>query len=340
MIKENHTDEVYMHRCIQLALNGRLTTPPNPMVGAVIVARDIIIGEGYHIRSGEGHAEVNAFASVRPEHLSLLPEATIYVSLEPCSHYGKTPPCADLIVQKQVRRAVIGCLDPFPAVRGRGVRRLQNAGIEVTVGVCQAACEALNKVFFTFHRFHRPFVTLKWAQTADKFIAKFDEEGQPQSTQISTSYTQMLCHKLRSERQAILVGRHTFVVDNPSLTVRYWVGANPVRVLLSHHSDVADATFRLFNSQARTLMMSGNLPDILSQLYEQGIQSLLVEGGCQVLQQFIDSGLWDEAFVEQGKCLVRKGIPAPCVPLSDGIVTDDFCFFGSTLTHVCHDVVS
>ncbi len=195
-------DERYMRRCLQLARNGRQNAKPNPMVGAVIVsAEGRIIGEGYHVRCGEGHAEVNAFASVRPEDEPLLPEATVYVSLEPCSHYGKTPPCADLIIRKGVRRVVVGCKDEFAEVQGRGIRRLQEAGIDVKVGVLEEECRQLNRRFFTFHREQRPYIILKWAQTANGFI---DDNGQPLS--ISSPFTHMLSHKLRAEEDAILVG--------------------------------------------------------------------------------------------------------------------------------------
>ena len=214
------TDQLYMRRCLQLASNGRQNAKPNPMVGAVIVAADgRIIGEGYHVRCGEGHAEVNAFASVRPEDEPLLKDATIYVSLEPCSHYGKTPPCADLIVRKGVKRCVVGCVDPFAKVHGRGIQKLRDAGIEVTVGVLEEECRRLNRRFITFNEKRRPFVTLKWAQTADGYM---DDHFRPLA--ISTPYTRMLVHKLRAEADAILVGRVTAERDQPRLDVRHWSG--------------------------------------------------------------------------------------------------------------------
>ena len=220
------TDEKYMRRCIQLARNGRMNAQPNPMVGAVIVHNDRIIGEGYHVRCGEGHAEVNACASVKKEDEHLLKESTIYVSLEPCSHYGKTPPCADLLISKRFNRCVIGCQDPFTKVQGRGIQKLKEAGIEVTVGVLEEECKALNKRFMTFHGKQRPFVTLKWAESEDGFI-----DGH-----ISNAYTQMVCHKRRAEHQAILVGRKTYEVDKPSLTVREWYGSSPKRYVVSSQS--------------------------------------------------------------------------------------------------------
>ena len=223
-------DEKYMRRCIQLALNGRQNAKPNPMVGAVIVsADDRIIGEGYHVRCGEGHAEVNAFASVQPEDEPLLSDATMYVSLEPCSHYGKTPPCADLIIKKGVRRVVVGCIDEFAEVQGRGIKKLQDAGIEVKVGVLEEECKTLNRRFFTFHRKKRPYIILKWAQTANGFM---DDQHQP--VQISSDFTKMLSHKLRAEEDAILVGRITNERDHPQLTVRDWRGPNPKRLVIDH----------------------------------------------------------------------------------------------------------
>lgn len=221
-------DERYMCRCIQLARNGQQNAKPNPMVGAVIVSADgRIIGEGYHVRCGEGHAEVNAFASVRPEDEELLREATMYVSLEPCSHYGKTPPCADLIIKKGVRRVVVGCIDEFAEVQGRGIQKLRDAGIDVTVGVLEEECRALNRRFFTYHRLRRPYIILKWAQTANGFI---DDNGK--ALQISSPYTQMLSHKLRAEEDAILVGRVTNEREHPQLTVRHWCGPDPKRLVV------------------------------------------------------------------------------------------------------------
>ena len=218
-----------MRRCLQLAANGLQNARPNPMVGAVIVSStQQILGEGYHQRCGEEHAEVNAFASVRPEDEPLLKDATLYVSLEPCSHYGKTPPCADLIIKKGVRRCVVGTVDPFAEVQGRGIQKLRDAGIEVTVGVLEEECQWLNRRFFTYHREQRPYIILKWAQSADGFI---DRDFQP--VQISNDETQMLSHKLRAEEDAILVGHTTFTRDQPQLTVRHWHGPSPQKMVLS-----------------------------------------------------------------------------------------------------------
>ena len=281
-------DEKYMRRCLQLARNGQQNAKPNPLVGAVIVSADgRIIGEGYHVRCGEGHAEVNAFASVSAVDEPLLKEATIYVSLEPCSHYGKTPPCADLIIQKGVRRAVVGCVDPFAEVQGRGIRKLRDAGIEVEVGVLEKECEALNRRFFIFHREQRPYIILKWAQTANGFI---DDHFKP--IQISNDFTKMLSHKLRAEEDAILVGRVTDERDKPQLTVREWSGANPKRLIIDRAH-----------------------PLNLESLHAHQIQSLIVEGGAKTLQSFIDKGLWDELRVETNLGMtVTDGTRAPQIP--------------------------
>lgn len=287
------TDEKYMRRCIQLARNGRMNAQPNPMVGAVIVHDDRIIGEGYHVRCGEGHAEVNACASVKKEDEHLLRESTIYVSLEPCSHYGKTPPCADLLVSKGFKRCVIGCQDPFAKVQGRGIQKLREAGIDVSVGVLEEECKALNKRFMTFHGKQRPFVTLKWAESEDGFI-----DGH-----ISNTYTQMVCHKRRAEHQAILVGRKTWEADKPSLTVREWYGSSPKRYVVSSQSLTLPDGFHLI----QTTCVEG----ILKRLYEDGIQTVLVEGGAELLQSFIDSGEWDECYVEKGDLTLCGRVKAP-----------------------------
>lgn len=297
-------DEKFMQRCIQLAKNGQQNAKPNPMVGAVIVSADgRIIGEGYHVRCGEGHAEVNAFASVRPEDEALLSEATIYVSLEPCSHYGKTPPCADLIIRKGVRRVVVGCIDEFAEVQGRGIRKLREAGIEVEVGVLEEACKALNRRFFTFHRENRPYIILKWAQTANGFI---DDHCQP--VQISNAFTKMLSHKLRAEEDAILVGRVTEERDHPQLTVREWCGPNPKRLVVDHAH-----------------------PLNLESLHAHNIQSLIVEGGAQTLRNFLVQGLWDEVRVETNtQMTVTDGTRAPHIP-ANAIVASSQQFNGNTI---------
>ena len=297
-------DEKYMRRCLQLAANGIQGARPNPMVGAVISLPPApskgrgswrIIGEGYHVRCGQGHAEVNAFASVRLEDEPLLKDATIYVSLEPCSHYGKTPPCADLIIKKGVRRVVVGTIDPFAEVQGMGVKKLQDAGIDVTVGVLEKECQWLNRRFFTYHSKHRPYIILKWAQTANGFI---DDHGR--ALQISNEQTQMLSHQLRAEEDAILVGHTTDVREHPQLTVRHWHGPNPKRVVLTHQRP---------------------LPQLIDDLYQQGIQSLIVEGGRQTHESFIQAGLWDEIRVETGNITVSDGTRAPQLPANVSLLS-------------------
>lgn len=302
--EQNKIDEKFMYRCLQLARNGRQNAKPNPMVGAVIVSKDgRIIGEGYHVRCGEGHAEVNAFASVRPEDEALLREATIYVSLEPCAHYGKTPPCADLIVRKGVRRCVCGCVDPFAAVQGRGIERMRQAGIEVTVGVLEADCMELNKRFLAFHTHHRPYIILKWAQTANGFL---DDGGK--ALAISSPFTKMLSHKLRAENDAILIGRITDEREHSGLDVREWSGRNPLRIVLSHrHPPLGGVDEGMSDGEA--------IRHLLRQLARQGIQSLVVEGGATTHRSFLDEGLWDEIRVETNLALsVKEGTKAPQLP--------------------------
>ena len=274
-------DEKYMRRCLQLAQNGHQNAKPNPMVGAVIVSAD-------------GRIIVNAFASVKAEDEALLSEATIYVSLEPCSHYGKTPPCADLIIKKGVRRVVVGCVDPFAEVQGRGIRKIREAGIKVEVGVLEKECIDLNRRFFTFHREQRPYIILKWAQTANGFI---DDHFKP--VQISNDFTKMLSHKLRAEEDAILVGRVTDERDHPQLTVREWWGPNPKRLVIDHAH-----------------------PLNLESLHSHQIQSLIVEGGARTLQSFLDKGLWDELRVETNfDMTVSDGTRAPLIP-AEAVVKD------------------
>ena len=314
MKEQENIDKCYMRRCLQLAENGLLTTRPNPMVGAVIVAGGRIIGEGYHVRCGEAHAEVNAFAAVSKSDEWLLPQATVYVSLEPCAHYGRTPPCADLIVSKGVRRVVVGCVDPFARVQGRGVGKLREAGIDVTVGVLEEECRWLNRRFFTFHQLHRPYIILKWAQTADGFL-----DGHGAAVTISTPLTKMLVHKLRSESDAIVVGRVTEEREHPRLDVRHWSGRSPVKIVMSS---------------------SHGIDAIIGECVERNLQSLLVEGGRQTLMSFIEAGLWDEIRMEHGQIITKGGTPAPGVPpqailqsreVVDGNVIEWFTFDRSRL---------
>ncbi len=282
-------DRIYMQRALQLALCGEAGAAPNPMVGAVIVAGGRIIGEGWHRKCGGPHAEVNAVRSVKPEDLPQFSQSTIYVTLEPCAHWGKTPPCADMIVERGIPRIVIGCRDPFAKVDGLGIRKLEDAGREVTVGVMEEECLALNRVFMTFHRLHRPYVTLKWAQRPDGSM-----EGQ-----ISTPFTQMLVHRLRARCGAIMVGSDTVLTDHPRLDVRHWrlEGEQPLRV-------TADRRRRLPEQLTQGFLVyhEESLEEILHDLWRRGVQHLLVEGGRTLHQSFIDAGLYDEIRVETSRC--------------------------------------
>ena len=309
-------DIIYMRRCLQIAANGLQNARPNPMVGAVIVCDDRIIGEGYHVRCGEGHAEVNAFASVRPEDEHLLPQSTIYVSLEPCSHYGKARPGADLIVSKGVRRVVVGCVDPFAEVSGRGINKLRNAGIEVTVGMLEDECLRLNRRFITSNVKHRPYITLKWAQSMDGFI---DKDFKPFT--FSTPFTQMLSHKLRAENDAILVGHTTALRDKPSLTVRSWWGNNPMRLVL-------DSKIPCFPEIDPGRAM---LPQLMQCLDERKVQSLTVEGGAYTHRQFIEAGLCDEIRVETAPVTVSRGTVSPSVP-SNAVISGTEHYDGNIIT--------
>ncbi len=290
-----------MRRCLQLARNGMQNARPNPMVGAVIVSDEgRIIGEGYHVCCGHGHAEVNAFASVSANDSALLGRSTMYVSLEPCSHYGKTPPCADLIIRKGVRRVVVGCVDPFPEVSGRGIKKLQDAGIEVTVGVLEKECLELNKRFITFNTKQRPYVTLKWCQTENGFI---DDNFKP--TALSTPFTYMLSHKLRAENDAILVGRITAERDAPRLDVRHWSGRNPLRIVLDRNAPFDPSVD--FSKPV--------IPQLFSYLYAKKVQSLIVEGGAETHRRFLENDdWWDEIRVEVSPKSVKIGTPVPMLP--------------------------
>lgn len=338
-------EEKYMRRCIQLAQNGFCNAAPNPMVGAVIVCDGKIIGEGYHVRCGEAHAEVNAIRSVKDT--SLLRRSTIYVSLEPCSHYGKTPPCADLIIEKQIPRIIIGCQDPFAKVAGRGIQKLKDAGREVIVGVLEEECRNLIRRFITFHTLHRPYITLKWAESADKYIDKYREGGKP--VVLSSPLTSMLVHKRRAEHSAIMIGTRTAELDNPSLTVRNWHGHSPVRIVLDRRQHLSPA-LHLFDGSIPTLVFTEKrcntqtnpeyisidfqqniLPQIMEQMYAQGLQSLLVEGGSILLQSFIDAELWDEAFVEESPIKLFSGVKAP--EISNKISYANEVYFGRSFRH-------
>ena len=316
-------NELYMRRCIELAQLGRMHAAPNPMVGAVIVHSDRIIGEGYHAVCGKAHAEVNAINSVKPADRQLLSDSTLYVSLEPCSHYGKTPPCARLIIKTGIPRVVVGCVDPFAKVQGRGITMLREAGIEVEVGVLEAECRALNRRFITAQTLHRPYITLKWARSADGFIDGWREDDSQSAAQISTPWSLMRVHQLRAMNQAILVGHNTLRMDHPQLNVRHWAGGNqPLRVVLGRVAEEELPTGWLAYADISTA---------LSELYHMGVQSVLVEGGQQTLQSFIDQGLWDEAYVEYSPTTLGSGVPEPRMPV--GVMLTEEQYFGRTIWH-------
>ena len=318
-------DEFYMKRCLDLAALGLGKTYPNPMVGSVIVNRGEIIGEGWHHKSGEAHAEVNAINSVVDK--SLLKEATIYINLEPCAHFGKTPPCASLIIKHQIPNVVIGCIDSFSEVSGKGVTMLEEAGVKVKVGVLEKECLESHKRFFTFHQKKRPYIILKWAQTKEGFIAPLvQEKGNP--FWISSPESKKLVHKWRTEEASILVGTNTAEKDNPSLTARLWEGNQPLRLVLDKDLKLAK-DLAIFNTVCKTLVFTekqsfksnsteyinvdfNNLViSLLNNLYNRDIQSLIIEGGQKTLQCFIDLNLWDEARVFEGNKTLQKGINAP-----------------------------
>ena len=341
-------EEKYMRRCIELAGNGLCNVAPNPMVGAVIVCDGRIIGEGYHIRCGEAHAEVNAIRSVKDE--SLLKRSTIYVSLEPCSHYGKTPPCADLIIEKQIPRIVIGCQDPFSKVAGRGIQKLRDAGREVIIGILEKECQHLIRRFIIFNTLHRPFITLKWAESADHFIDIERTDGKP--VILSSPLSSMLVHKKRAEADAIMVGRRTALLDNPSLTVRNWYGHNPIRIVLDRTLSLPK-DLQIFDGDIPTLIFTEKeypaernityitidfnhnpLMQIMEELYQRKIQSLLVEGGSQLLQSFIDNDLWDEVFIEKCPSKLYSGAKAP--EISDNFSYSTKEHFERQIWHYVH----
>ncbi len=298
-------DEKWMRRCLQLARCGCEGAAPNPMVGAVIVYGDRIIGEGYHVRCGQAHAEVNAVNAVRAADRALLKESTVYVSLEPCAHYGRTPPCAELIVRTGIPRVVVGCIDPFSRVSGRGIDILRAAGVKVKVGVLEKECRELNRRFIVCQTLGRPYITLKWASSADGFMDGWRENG-GQPARLSTSRSLLRVHHLRAGHQAILVGHNTLRLDRPQLTVRHWAGTDPLRIVLGAVAeDELPAGFRAY----------ADIDTMLVGLFRDGVQSLLVEGGRQTLQSFIDRGLWDEAFEELSEVVLGSGVPVPRMPV-------------------------
>ena len=322
--------EKYIYRCIELSKNGLGKTYPNPLVGSVIVVNDKIIGEGWHEKAGGPHAEVNAINSVKDK--SLLKEATIYVNLEPCSHYGKTPPCANLIIESGLKKVVIGVIDSNSKVSGRGVAHLKNNGCSVVVGVLENVCLKLNKRFFVFHNKKRPFIILKWAETKDGFIDKIrNEDSNRAPNWISNKYSQQFVHKMRATEQAILVGTTTALNDNPSLRVIGWKGSNPLRLVLDRTLKIP-SDYQLMQGIEKTIVFteqnesqsfnsnvelveidfSKNMPlQICEFLYKREIQSVIIEGGAQTLQSFMDAHLWDEAYVFIGDKRFGKGLKSP-----------------------------
>ena len=323
-------DETYMSRALQLAKNGFGRVSPNPMVGAVVVADGRIIGEGFHRQWGHAHAEVNAIASVNEADRRLLRQSTIYVTLEPCSHYGKTPPCSKLIIDTGIPRVVVGCLDPFKEVSGRGIKMLREAGVDVTTGVLERQCQWINRKFMTAHTLRRPYVTLKWAESADRFV---DSDGSREKAVISSPTTLTLMHRERTGYDAIMVGANTVRRDNPSLLPRLWPGRKPLRVVMSHDScsDLADR--QIFSDGNRTLLYSSSghtlpntgegveeaclpesIADTLADLYRRGVTSLLVEGGPSLHRAFLDNGIWDEARVERSDAIFGSGVESAPMP--------------------------
>jgi len=323
--------EKYIKRCIDLAKNGLPSAMPNPSVGALLLVDDLIIAEGYTSAYGGNHAEVNAITYVQAHTPELLAKATLYVTLEPCSHYGKTPPCADLVIASGIPKVVIGTIDPHAKVAGSGIKKLMKAGINVTVGVLESKCYEVNKRFFTFHERKRPYILLKWAETVDGFIAP-TERDKIAPVWITNLYSRQLVHKWRSEEQAILVGAQTVLADNPSLTTRDWYGNSPLRVVLDERGDLPKEA-AVFNEQAATVVIASKDPKEIGRiLYEKGIQSVIVEGGANTLQRFIDADLWDEARVFTGTTTFGKGTKAPVLTQEQKSLSKSQDLKGDTLT--------
>lgn len=314
-----------MHRAIQLALQGAGSVAPNPMVGAVLVNNDQIIGEGYHEEFGGPHAEVNCINSVKDEHKALVSSSTLYVTLEPCSHHGKTPPCSDLIIDHKIPKIILGCRDPFIEVNGRGVQKLLESGVEVVEHILERECFEMNRRFFIFHTRKRPYILLKWAKSENGMIAGLNGKR----VAISNEYSKRLVHKWRSEESSILVGANTVLADDPLLTTRAWSGRSPIRLVLDPSLKLP-RTAHIFDQEIKTIVFnhtvesySENLdflkvvkdriiPSLLDHLYNLNIQSVMVEGGALLLQSFIDAGLWDEARVITNEQLViGKGVQGP-----------------------------
>ncbi|MBF6627345.1 MAG: bifunctional diaminohydroxyphosphoribosylaminopyrimidine deaminase/5-amino-6-(5-phosphoribosylamino)uracil reductase RibD [Proteiniphilum sp.] len=330
---------IYMQRCIQLARKGEGFTNPNPMVGAVIVHNNRIIGEGYHRQHGTAHAEVNAIASVKDK--SLLTASTMYVSLEPCAHHGHTPPCAELIISREIPRVVVAVTDPNPKVAGKGIEMMRKSGIDVSVGMLAGEAREQNRIFFVNHLCNRPYIILKWAQSMDGFmdLHRTSLEGKS-PVRISNSITHSIVHKFRTQVQGIIVGTNTALLDNPQLTSRKWFGTHPTRIVIDRENRIPPGA-ALFDGTTPTIIFTASVPDsswqykqtkhividfskdtntqILDSLYIEGIHSLLVEGGAKLLSSFIDTALWDEAFIERSGKRLLSGVKAPDI---QGEITD------------------
>lgn len=336
MDSKSDCDKIYMQRALQLARCGEGRVSPNPMVGAVIVCDGKIIGEGYHRKYGEPHAEVNAVASVADK--SLLTRSTMYVTLEPCSHYGKTPPCCNLIKECKIPKVAIGIKDPFPEVAGRGISILKEAGVDVIVGVLEEECRYINRRFITAHTNQRPYVLLKWCESQEGYMAAI-ENGQPKPVQLSSSVSSIYMHRERSFYDAILVGTTTAITDNPSLTVRGWEGKNPMRVVIDREAKLSIEN-KIFNTDAPTLAFThltsivedtryikidfskNIIPQVLSELYARKITSLMVEGGAKTLQSFIDAGAWNEIRREVSPVSIKEGVKAPEISFANAKVSE------------------
>lgn len=331
-------DEKFMYRCLQLAKKGEGFAKPNPMVGAVIVHNGQIIGEGYHRQFGEAHAEVNAVNSVKDP--SLLSSSTMYVSLEPCAHHGKTPPCAELVIEKKIPKVVIAVSDPNPKVSGKGIAMMQNAGINVTVGVLQKEAEELNRTFFVNQLYNRPYIILKWAQSADGFIDHNRSSAEEKAPAlISNELTHSIVHKFRTQVQGIMVGTNTALLDNPKLTARKWFGNNPVRIMIDRDAKISpeaaifnDDTKVIFFTQSDYPIKKNNIKSIvinfnedtniqiLKHLYAERIFSVIVEGGARLLSTFIEKNIWDEAYVEISEKKLISGVEAPKISMDNAII--------------------
>lgn len=344
MISDIKTHERYMRRCIALAQQAKGKTYPNPMVGSVLVVGDQIVGEGFHHQAGTPHAEVHAIGAVANR--ELLKQSTLYVCLEPCAHFGRTPPCAKLIIESQIPRVVVGCVDSFSAVAGKGIEMLRNAGVDVLVGVLENECRELNKRFFTFHEKKRPYVILKWAESADGFIGRPLAAGE-KPIWLTGEQCRRLVHKQRSEEQSIMVGAGTVITDNPQLNVRAYAGCNPLRIVVDPHLHIPPTALLLTDGQPTVVLNSqrncqegavqyvsvdfshNSSQNLLAKLYELGLQSVIIEGGLFTLQHFIDDNLWDEAFVYRSPISLSYGTRAPkfSAPWAEKTMVGDVALF-------------